>query len=148
MNSSQITVAFSIHYQTSYGEELYVILDDSTSRKLTWRPGHIWVGSATIQRPRTLRWSYTLQNNGQVIRRENLIYPRQYKLDKNHKFFHLFDRWDNSCSNVSPLTIHPTGTQDRDFSQNNKSQTISPLKKSQSIITVFVRIPQRVRSGF
>ncbi|ELP85801.1 hypothetical protein EIN_281720 [Entamoeba invadens IP1] len=144
MNTSEITISFSIQYQTIYGEELYVSLDDSSYRKLTWKAGHIWVGNVTIQRPRTLRWSYSVQYNGVVVRHEQLLYPRQFKFDANHKFFHVFDRWDCTQSSVSPLTItKPQKIETTNSEVVNKGQTYS-RKRSPKILSVFVRVPQRV----
>ncbi|ELP91014.1 hypothetical protein EIN_267200 [Entamoeba invadens IP1] len=100
-----ITISFSINYVTTYGEEVYVSLDDYTCKKLTWTPNHIWKGAVTLLRPRTLRWSYSVVEGSSIIRTEHLTTPRSYSLDTSHRYYHVFDKWDVSNTNVSPLTF-------------------------------------------
>ena len=104
MNTA-ITISFSIHYKTYYGQELLLNLDDTTVRKLTWTSGDIWMGSITIIRPRNIRWWYSVTYNDSIQRVEEMQLPRTYPLDSQHNHFHIFDRWGNPCSSVSPLTI-------------------------------------------
>ncbi|EDR26128.1 hypothetical protein EDI_024120 [Entamoeba dispar SAW760] len=151
-----IVISFSIHYITQYGQELYVNLDDYTCkfvfflfkpfyfriflmyRKLTWTSGHIWKGTITLVRPRTLKWSYSLLCGEIVLRREELKYPRVYSLDDIHKYYHIYDRWDNPQSSVSPLTFGSLPVNDeKTFSSNNDGGYFSP-RSSRYITSIYV----------
>ncbi|EDR26844.1 hypothetical protein EDI_253090 [Entamoeba dispar SAW760] len=147
MNTA-ITISFSIHYKTNFGEELFLNLDDSTCRKLTWMPGHIWMGTVTVVRPRSIRWWYSVVKDDSVIRIEDMTYPRTYRLDKLHKYFHVFDRWENPISSVSPLTLleKPTPLISDDQLNRIRSKISVKPKKSPYITSFLVRIPSSIRS--
>ncbi|KAL7719221.1 Uncharacterized protein QTN25_003593 [Entamoeba marina] len=134
-HETSITISFSVHYITEYGQELYVNLDDYTCKKMTWTNGHIWMGSVTVVRPRTIKWSYSVMKDDTVLRVEDLLYQRFYSLDKIHKYFHVFDRWNNSQSSVSPLTFGELNTHEplilKDgYIDPNRSSHPSPYIKS------------------
>ncbi|EKE40759.1 hypothetical protein ENUP19_0298G0042 [Entamoeba nuttalli] len=139
-----IVISFSIHYITQYGQELYVNLDDYTCKKLTWTSGHIWKGTITLVRPRTLKWSYSLLCGEIVLRREELRCPRIYSLDDIHKYYHIYDRWDNPQSSVSPLTFGALPLSDeKTFSSNNEGGYFSP-RSSRYITSIYVT-PKKVK---
>ena len=104
MNTA-ITISFSIHYHTYYGQELQLNLDESTCRKLTWTPGDIWMGTITIIRPRTIKWWYSVTYNNEIQRIEEIPLPRDYVIDHHHTYYHIYDRWGNPMSSVSPLIM-------------------------------------------
>ena len=103
--TKKITISFSIHYKTYYGQELYLNLDDSTSRKLQWTENDIWMGTITLPRPRTLRWSYSVYVENTLQRQEQIKMGRRYTIDSKHNYFHIFDQWDMISSSVSPLSF-------------------------------------------
>ncbi|KAL7714441.1 Uncharacterized protein QTN25_007966 [Entamoeba marina] len=149
--SSAITISFSIHYNTEFGQELYVNLDDYTCRKLTWKPGHIWIGSVTVVRPRTMKWWYSVHHNGQVERVEIMNIQREYLMDNLHKYYHVFDRWGNVNSSVSPLTI-ANSEQVQKVSQSDITKLRSSVsyvpKVSPFITSVLVHRPRRIKIGY
>ncbi|KAL7714565.1 Uncharacterized protein QTN25_007871 [Entamoeba marina] len=146
-NVTSITISFSVHYITEYGQELYVNLDDYTCKKMTWTNGHIWMCSITVVRPRPIKWSYSVMKGDTVLRVEDLLYHRYYSLDKTHKFFHVFDRWNNPHSSVSPLTFGELNTHEpllfkENYIDPNRSNQPSPYIKA-------IFIPSRkVKEGY
>ena len=105
IEQNNITLDFSIKYITTYGQELYVNMDDYTCKKLIWCDGHVWRGRFILFKPRKITWTYTVVENDRIIRREEMIRQRTYELDDTHKYYHIFDQWDNPRSSVSPLTF-------------------------------------------
>ncbi|KAL7714750.1 Uncharacterized protein QTN25_007708 [Entamoeba marina] len=99
-----ITLTFSIHYVTVFGEEIQVMFDNSTVKKLTWNTNHLWTGTiSTI--PRATRWWYSVIKNGEVVRVEDLEIPREYDFDCKDKYFQIVDHWNDYFTNVTPVTI-------------------------------------------
>lgn len=130
MGTTSITISFSINYQTAFGEEVYVNLDDCICKKLTWRPGHIWIGSVTVARPRRLRWWYSIRRGDVITRVEVMSIPRTYRLTAQYMYYHVYDRWGYSTSSVSALTIPPLKHVPRESSPVCYSPKKSPYIKS------------------
>ena len=127
-----ITISLSIQYVTTFGQEIYVNFDDYTCKKLSWTPGHVWIGSVNMTRPRTMHWWYSVYEGGKEIRVEQ-NQQRSYKFSKRHSYYHIFDRWDNRISSVSPLS----------FSNNTKFTPSSGMT-----IRSTVNMTPRKQSGF
>ena len=157
MNTA-ITISFSIHYKTYFGQEIYVNLDDSTCRKLKWTSGDIWQGTVTIVRPRTIKWCYSVHFEDKIQRNEEIQFPRSYKLDKVHKYFHIFDRWGYLNSSVSPLNFVDKNSKHLKNKNNlnlqKKDILIEPIanvntpKKSPYITSLFVRVVSPTKLTF
>ena len=126
-----ITVSFSIHYVTVYGEELFISIDNGinkfdvrmhtpslTNRKMTWNPMHLW--TITIVMPqRTARWWYTVTKANEPIRVEQLELPREYDFDTHERYFQIVDHWNDYYTSVTPIVcwlraspISPLGQQE------------------------------------
>ncbi|BFU24480.1 hypothetical protein KM1_013600 [Entamoeba histolytica HM-3:IMSS] len=87
-----IPVTFSIHYVTSYGEELYIVFDDGVERKMSWSNGHIWTIRCCVL-PRLTRWWYEVKQSCVVTRIEKDLHSRQYIFEKD-RFYNITDSWD------------------------------------------------------
>ncbi|ELP92264.1 hypothetical protein EIN_118580 [Entamoeba invadens IP1] len=133
---TKITVSFSIHYVTHFGEELCITFDDCTTCKLKWTSGHIWTGAIDLYFPRLLKWSYTVCCNGKILRVESLESLRQYYVDNSHRLYHVFDQWDNPYPSVSPLNYNETV-----LSKNNTStKNIKTSMQHHNIFISFVSL--------
>ena len=126
-------LSFVIHYVTTYGEEVYLNLDDYTRKKFIWTKGHLWKGTIVLVRPRTLRWTYSIVVDNKVTRTERLLYPREYTITSAHKYYHLYDIWDDPETSASPLIFNMNEPIDEHFIQTNVSVYSSPRSE---LITV------------
>jgi len=95
-------VTFYIHYNTQWGEELHLALnnDRSSAVKMTFTPGCVWMTTLQFESgTRQLHYRYLVKCGGRIVR-EELCAGHVLSLDDGIAHCHVEDCWDDNCANT------------------------------------------------
>ncbi|KAL7720811.1 Uncharacterized protein QTN25_002030 [Entamoeba marina] len=97
------SITFFIHYITSFGQNVVINFNDGCSKKMVWRPGHIWTTSY-ITKKNELKWWYTISSDNIIQRIEPIDQPRSQHIH-NENCIKVQDRWGQPMSDIHVMKL-------------------------------------------